>query len=68
MRCPLCPIVSEIEQPLLAHLLRRHPAVATAASVALALGPIVLRKRPDMVLPYYGLLLLGALAISADAR
>ncbi len=66
MTCPLCPLVAQLEEPILAHLLREHPRMLTYASLALAVGPFALRKRPDLLVPYYLILLLGAVAVSAD--
>lgn len=68
MSCPLCPILSGLEQPLLGHLLREHPRAAAAASLAVTLGPVMLRKRPDLLLPFYVTLLVGALVIGAERR
>jgi hypothetical protein len=68
MNCPLCPAVSELEQPVLAHLLRHHPRAMATASLALALGPVILRKRPDLLMPFYAVLLVSAFVIAADDR
>ena len=66
MTCPFCPLVAQVEQPMLAHILRRHPEAAAACSLALTLGAIVLRKRPELLLSYYAVVFVAALAMAGE--
>jgi hypothetical protein len=68
MRCPICGPVATVEGPLLRHLLRRHPEAQAIAAVGLPLGTVLLTRRPQQLLLFYGLLLGGAVLLSISGR
>jgi len=68
MRGPICGPVALVEGPLLRHLLRRHPEAQAIAAVGLPLGTVLLARRPQQLLLFYGLLLGGAVLLSISGR